>query len=93
MDLTIPKRGDLVLCVRSGFIGDIRVTHDRLHAVPDELKQGMMGIVTCARKSSDGVGTLSITWFDGLKTKHHLYGSWARAVTGWKQWLRVVEHK
>jgi hypothetical protein len=85
-DLTIPKRGDLVVCVRSGFFASGFQT-------PRELKEGTMGIVTCARNNKDGVGTLNVTWFDGMKTKHYYGGSWARNVGGWKQWLRVVEHK
>jgi hypothetical protein len=94
-DLTIPKRGDLVLCVRSGFLNNPLVTLHNLREgwKPRELQKDTMGIVTCARKSSDGVGTLSITWFDGLKTRHHLHGNWARNIGGWKPWLRVIEHK
>jgi len=95
-DLTIPKRGDLVVCVRSGFICGSRpytTSNGRSIELPLELQEGTMGIVTCARNSKVGAGTLSITWFDGTKTKHHYSGSWARQVNGWKQWLRVVEHK
>jgi hypothetical protein len=94
-DLTIPKRGDLVVCIRGGFIANNTVMTAKFRYEDlKELAQGTMGVVTCARRGhgrSDG--TLSITWFDGLKTKHYLHGSWARNVGGWKQWLRVVEHK
>ena len=95
-DLTIPKRGDLVMCVRSGFIANttsVTLAAMREGWKPRELQEGTMGIVTCARKSQIGAGTLSITWMDGTKTKHYYTGSWARQVNGWKQWLRVVEHK
>lgn len=93
-DLTIPKRGDLVVCVRSGFIEHTTVMPAKFqYERVKELQEGTMGIVTCARNCKDGIGTLSVTWFDGAKTKHYLNGSWARNVGGWKQWLRVVEHK
>jgi hypothetical protein len=96
-DLTIPKRGDLVVCVQSGFIANttsVTLATMREGWKPRELQEGTMGIVTCTRKGgSTGIGTLSVTWFDGVKTKHYLNGNWARNVGGWKQWLRVVEHK
>jgi hypothetical protein len=95
-DLTIPKRGDLVVCVQSGFIANttsVTLATMREGWKPRELQKGTMGIVTCARNSKVGAGTLSITWMDGTKTKHYYTGSWARQVNGWKQWLRVVEHK
>jgi hypothetical protein len=95
-DLTIPKKGDLVVCVQGGFIANttsVTLATIREGWKPRELQKGTMGIVTYVRNSKDGVGTLSVTWFDGVKTKHYLNGNWARNVGGWKQWLRVVEHK
>jgi hypothetical protein len=95
-DLTIPKKGDLVVCIRGGFIANnplVTLRNLREGWSPTELMQGTMGIVTYVRNSKDGVGTLSVIWFDGVKTKHYLNGNWARNVGGWKQWLRVVEHK
>lgn len=88
-NLTIPKHGDLVVCVQGGFL-----VNDFDWRNP--IKKGEMGMVTFARhaaEGSGGAGHLTITWFDGRKTKHHLDGRWARHVGGWKQWLRVVEHK
>lgn len=88
-NLTIPKKGDLVVCVRGGFIG-----HERFARQP--VKEGDMGLVTFARHSpegSGGAGHLTVTWFNGMKFTYHLDGRWARNASGWKQWLRVVEHK
>ena len=88
-NLTIPKKGDLVVCVQWGYMGVSRGSRGSVN-------KGEMGMVTFARhaaEGSGGAGHLTITWFDGRKTKHHLDGKWARHVGGWKQWLRVVEHK
>jgi len=88
-NLTIPKKGDLVVCVRGGFIGSQRFARQTV-------KEGEMGMVTFARHSTEGsggAGHLTVTWFNGVKFKYHLDGRWARNASGWKQWLRVVEHK
>ena len=88
-NLTIPKRGDLVVCIRGGFVGSQRVARQTV-------KEGEMGMVTFARHSTEGsggVGHLTVTWFNGAKFKYHLDGRWARNASGWKGWLRVVEHK
>lgn len=89
-DLTIPKRGDLVVAVQSGLIGDD--DRGRRSLANRVVPQGEMGIVTWVR-GGEGVGHLHVKWFNGVVSKHHLNGKWARHVAGWKQWLRVVEHK
>jgi hypothetical protein len=92
-NLTIPKRGDLVVCVRGGFIGEVMHRRPLLDSM---LKEGDMGLVTFTRHSpegSGGSGYLTIKWFSGITSKHALDGKWARTAHGWKQWLRVAEHK
>jgi hypothetical protein len=83
--LTIPKKGDLVVCINEGYMGAPNAGA-LIHA-------GEVGLVTFVRNTAENVGYMHVTWFNGEKTKHHLHGRWASLVGGWKKWLRVVEHK
>ena len=93
-NLTIPKRGDLVVCVRGGYIGS--TSRGQRSLIDSIIKEGDMGLVTFTRHSTEGSGGsghLTIRWFNGIMSKHALDGKWARSAHGWKQWLRVAEHK
>ena len=82
--LATPKKGDLVVCIKGGFVG-------RYFGFV-QVNKGDLGVVTFTRRNPNpnNGGHLTIMWTNCTTSKCYLEGKWADSDSGWTQYLRVI---
>jgi hypothetical protein len=85
--LAIPKKGDLVLCIKSGWAG--------LRGQVSYIQLDNMGVVVNTYASPETsihyrIDTVTVKWLNCDTTKFYI-GDKANRVTGWKKWIRVAQ--